>query len=72
MEEADLDELEWMACQQFPPEEDEDFYDGYDNMPPPPDIPPGTLVSRNILEKPKCLHLKFLLRFSVNDAAFCN
>ncbi|KAG0606534.1 hypothetical protein M758_9G148800 [Ceratodon purpureus] len=39
MEEADLDELEWMACQQFPPEEDEDFYDGYDDVPPPDDPP---------------------------------
>ncbi|XP_024380878.1 uncharacterized protein [Physcomitrium patens] len=42
MEEADLDELEWMACQQFPPEEDEDYYDGYEEMPPPPEHPPET------------------------------
>ena len=69
MEEADLDELEWMACQQFPPEEDEDFYDGYDDVPPPPDDPPrpGTRVFGKILGRVRFLNwcLVLLLRHFV-------
>jgi hypothetical protein len=61
MEEADLDELEWMACQQFPPEEDEDLYDGYADVPPPPDDPPGTFFFGKILGIPKFLHCRVLL-----------
>lgn len=44
-EEADLDELEWMACEQFPADEDADLYDGYADVPPAPDDPPDCRIA---------------------------
>lgn len=63
MEEADLDELEWMACQQLPPEEDEDFFDDFEVVPPPPDNPPppGMRFFGKFLDRPKFLHCRVLL-----------
>ena len=41
MDEPDADELEWMACEQFPPEEEPDYY--FEEFPPeaPEPQPPG-------------------------------
>lgn len=43
MDEPDADELEWMACEQFPPEEEPDYY--FEEFPPEAaePQPPGNL-----------------------------